>query len=145
MILTKFMRNNRLDLLNPYIGTWKTEGLTKSGEVIKGTDKYEWIEGSFFLTHRVDVMFNDKKIQSLEITHYDDMEDVFRSQSFNNQGNISISTLKIYDDIILIFADTERFIGNFKTETIVGKWEQFDGKNWVEWMDIKLTRMTDRL
>ncbi|WP_316828863.1 hypothetical protein [Pedobacter miscanthi] len=139
------MRNNRLDLLNPYIGTWKTEGLTKSGEVIKGTDKYEWIEGSFFLTHRVDVMFNDKKIQSLEITHYDDMEDVFRSQSFNNQGNISISTLKIYDDIILIFADTERFIGNFKTETIVGKWEQFDGKNWVEWMDIKLTRMTDRL
>jgi hypothetical protein len=145
LILTKFMRNNRLDLLNPYIGTWKTEGLTKSGEVIKGTDKYEWIEGSFFLTHRVDVMFNDKKIQSLEITHYDDMEDVFRSQSFNNQGNISISTLKIYDDIILIFADTERFIGNFKTETIVGKWEQFDGKNWVEWMDIKLTRMTDRL
>ncbi len=69
------------------------------------------------------------------------MEDVFRSQSFDNEGNISISTLKIYDDIILIFADNERFKGNFKADTIEGMWEQFDGKNWVPWMDIKLTRI----
>jgi hypothetical protein len=137
------MRNNRLNLLNPYIGKWKTEGLTKSGDVITGTDTYEWIDGSFFLTHRVDVMFNKKKIQSLEITHYDDMEDVFRSQSFDNEGNIAISTLKIYDDIILIFADTERFKGNFKANTIEGMWEQFDGKNWIPWMDIKLTKLAD--
>jgi len=135
------MRNNRLDLLNPYIGKWKTESLTQSGEVISGTDTYEWIEGGFFLTHKVDVTFDKKKIQSLEITHYDDMEDVFRSQSFDNDGNISISTLKIYDDIILIFADTERFKGNFKTNSIEGLWEQFDGKSWMSWMDIKLTRL----
>lgn len=141
MILTKFMRNNRLDLLSPYIGKWKTEGLTRSGGIITGTDTYEWIEGGFFLTHKVVVSFNNKKVQSLEITHYDDMEDVFRSQSFDNEGNISISTLKIYDDIILIFADTERFKGNFKADTIEGMWEQFDGKNWVPWMDIKLTRI----
>ncbi len=141
MILTKFMRNNRLDLLSPYIGKWKTEGLTRSGGIITGTDTYEWIEGGFFLTHKVEVSFNNKKVQSLEITHYDDMEDVFRSQSFDNEGNISISTLKIYDDIILIFADTERFKGNFKADTIEGMWEQFDGKNWVPWMDIKLTRI----
>lgn len=135
------MRNNRLDLLHPYIGKWKTEGLTKSGEVVTGTDTYEWIEGNFFLTHRVDVMLGNKKIQSLEITHYDDMEDVFRSQSFDNDGNISIATLKIYDDIILIFADTERFKGNFKENIIDGTWEQFDGKKWVDWMDIKLTKI----
>lgn len=135
------MRNNRLNLLNPYIGTWKTEGLTKSGEQITGTDTYEWIEGSFFLKHQVDIMFNNKKIQSLEITHYDDMEDVFRSQSFDNEGNISISTLKIYDDIILIFADAERFKGNFRGNTIEGMWEQFDGKNWMPWMDIRLTKI----
>jgi len=135
------MRNNKLDLLNPYIGKWKTEGLTKTGEIITGTDIYEWIEGSFFLTHRVDVLFGNKKTQSLEITHYDDMEDVFRSQSFDNEGNISIATLKIYDDIILIFADNERFKGNFKGTTIEGSWEQFDGKSWVEWMDIKLTKV----
>eukprot|EP01012_Entosiphon_sulcatum_P049543 TRINITY_DN68170_c0_g1_i1.p1 TRINITY_DN68170_c0_g1~~TRINITY_DN68170_c0_g1_i1.p1 ORF type:complete len:136 (+),score=12.14 TRINITY_DN68170_c0_g1_i1:208-615(+) len=135
------MRNNRLDLLNPYIGNWKTEGLTKSGEVISGTDIYEWVEGNFFLTHRLDVMINDKKVQALEITHYDDMEDVFRSQLFDNKGQISISTLKIYDDIILIFADTERFKGNFRGNTIEGLWEQFNGKNWEPWMDIKLTRI----
>ncbi|RBQ02294.1 hypothetical protein [Pedobacter miscanthi] len=135
------MRNNRLDLLNSYIGKWKTEGLTKSGEIISGTDTYEWVEGNFFLTHKVDVSFGDKKIQALEITHYDDMEDVFRSQSFDNNGCISISTLKIYEDIILIFADTERFKGNFKGNIIEGLWEQFDGKNWVPWMDIKLTRI----
>ncbi|WP_307531357.1 hypothetical protein [Pedobacter sp. W3I1] len=137
------MRNNRLNLLNSYIGKWKTEGLTKSGDIIVGTDTYEWVDGGFFLTHQVDVMFGDKNVRLLEIMHYDDMEDVFRSQSFDNEGNISISTLKIYDDIILIFADTERFKGNFKVDTIEGMWEQFDGKNWVPWMDIKLTRLAD--
>ncbi|MBO9675329.1 MAG: hypothetical protein J7577_17915 [Sphingobacteriaceae bacterium] len=135
------MRNKSLSLLNPYIGKWKTEGLTRSGEAIIGTDTYEWIEGGFFLMHKVDVAFGRKRMQSLEITHYDDMEDVFRSQSFDNKGCISISTLKIYNDIILIFADNERFKGNFKTSTIEGLWEQFDGKNWVPWMDIKLTRV----
>lgn len=135
------MRNKELERLNPYIGKWKTEGCTKTGEVITGTDSYEWIDGGFFLTHKVDVQFNGKQIKSLEITHYDDMEDVFRSQSFDNDGCISISTLKIIDDIILIFADTERFKGNFKTNTIEGLWEQFDGKNWVPWMDIKLTKV----
>ncbi|QDW24213.1 DUF1579 domain-containing protein [Pedobacter sp. KBS0701] len=135
------MRNNRLDLLNPYIGKWKTEGLTQSGEVITGTDTYEWIEGGFFLMHKIDVTFNKKKIQSLEIIHYDDMEDVFRSQSFDNAGKIAISTLKIYDDIILIFADTERFKGNFKGNTIEGLWEQFNGNCWEPWMDIKLTKI----
>ncbi|MDQ0967002.1 hypothetical protein QFZ20_002405 [Flavobacterium sp. W4I14] len=137
------MRNNRFNLLNPYIGKWKTEGLTKSGDIITGTDTYEWVDGGFFLMHQVDIMFGDKKIRSLEITHYDDIEDVFRSQSFDNEGNISISTLKIYDDIILIFADTERFKGNFKAHTIEGTWEQFDGKNWVQWMDIRLTKLAD--
>ncbi|MGM9479473.1 hypothetical protein ACS5PU_23830 [Pedobacter sp. GSP4] len=137
------MRNEKLALLHPYIGTWKTEGLTRAGDIISGTDCYEWVAGGFFLTHKVNVLFGKKQIQSLEITHYDDMEDVFRSQSFDNAGNISISTLKIYDDIILIFADTERFKGNFKANTIEGLWEQFDGKNWQAWMDIKLTRISD--
>ncbi|WP_343524165.1 hypothetical protein [Pedobacter sp.] len=135
------MRNKSFYLLDPYIGKWKTEGLTKSGETIIGTDTYEWIEGGFFLMHKTDITFGKKKIQSLEITHYDDMEDVFRSQSFDNNGRISISTLKIYHDIILIFADTERFKGNFKDNTIEGLWEQFDGKNWMPWMDLKLTRI----
>lgn len=135
------MRNKRLDLLNPYIGKWKTEGLTMLGDIITGTDTYEWVDGGFFLKHQVDLMRGDKAIRSLEITHYDDMEEVFRSQSFDNEGCISISTLKIYDDIILIFADSERFKGNFQTNTIEGTWEQFNGKNWVQWMDIKLTRI----
>jgi len=135
------VRNNKLDLLNPYIGKWKTDGLTKTGEVITGTDTYEWIEGSFFLTHRVEVMFGKRQVQALEIMLYDDIEDVFRSQSFDNEGNISIATLKIFDDIILIFADNERFKGNFKHNTIEGTWEQFDGEKWVDWMDIKLTKL----
>lgn len=135
------MRNKKLDLLNPYIGKWQTEGLTKSGEVISGTDCYEWVDGGFFLTHKVDVKFNGKEIRSLEITHYDDMDDVFRSQSFGNDGVISIATLKIIDDIILIFGDNERFKGNFKTNTIEGQWERFDGKCWASWMDITLTKL----
>lgn len=134
------MKSEKLKLLEPYIGVWKTEGKTVDGNIIKGTDTYEWLAGGFFLTHKVDVAIDKEKVKSLEIIHYDDLEDVFRSQSFDNEGNISISTIKIIDDIILIFLENERFQGHFKAGVIEGVWEKFDGKQWDHWMDIKLTR-----
>ena len=135
------MKNEKLKLLQPYIGSWKTEGKTVDGDIICGTDVYEWLTGGFFLSHKVDVSMGKEKVNSLEITYYDDMDDVFRSQSFGNDGVISIATLKIIDDIILIFGDNERFKGNFKTNTIEGQWERFDGKCWAPWMDITLTKL----
>ncbi|TCD12054.1 hypothetical protein EZ449_03255 [Pedobacter frigidisoli] len=135
------MSKSKLQLLAPYIGVWKTQGTTGNGDLLSGTDIYEWVEGGFFLLHKVDVELNGKEIKSLEITHYDELEDVFRSQSFDDEGNISISTLKIYDDIILIFSDNERFKGNFKESTIEGTWERCDGKKWSHWMKITLTKL----
>ncbi|RDC58202.1 hypothetical protein DU508_04465 [Pedobacter chinensis] len=134
------MKNPKLNLLAPYIGTWNTEGKIVNGTEIIGTDVYEWLDGEFFLSHKVDISLNNKKIKLLEIIYYDDLEDVFRSQSFDNNGNISISTIKIIDDIILIFSDDERFQGRFKSNSIEGSWEKHDGENWLPWMDIKLAR-----
>ena len=137
------MKNEKLKLLQPYIGSWKTEGKTVDGDIICGTDVYEWLTGGFFLSHKVDVSMGKEKVNSLEITYYDDMDDVFRSQSFDHDGNISISTLRIIDDIILIFADNQRFQGHFKAGIIEGTWEQFDGQEWQLWMNIMLTKQKE--
>ncbi|UKT62188.1 hypothetical protein [Pedobacter mucosus] len=134
------MRNVQLKKLEAFIGSWNTEGITNEGLILSGTDSYEWIDGCFFVVHRVNISINKKKTEAIEIIYYDDLENVFRCQSFNNEGNITISTLKIIDDLILIFADDERFIGNFKPGAIVGKWEKFDNNNWQPFMEMKLTK-----
>ncbi|WP_316807275.1 hypothetical protein [Pedobacter agri] len=134
------MRNDKLKLLAPFIGHWTTEGKTEDGNLIKGTDIYEWIEGAFFLMHKVNVQIDDEKISNLEIIHYDDMDDVFRAQSFGSDGAITISSMKIFDDIILIFGDNERFQGNFKGNQITGVWERYVNNQWQPWMNIQLTK-----
>lgn len=136
------MKSDKLKLLEPYTGAWITEGKTVDGHIIKGTDTYEWLPGGSFLTHKVDVTIGKDEIKLLEIIHYDDLEDLFRTQSFDNRGNIAVSTLKIIDDIILIFSEGERFQGHFKKGIIDGVWEQFDGSSWCAWMNIKLTRQS---
>lgn len=134
------MRNTKLDLLNAYIGVWKTSGKTASGDVISGRDIYEWVGGCYFLVHKVDVMFNARRVQSVEITHYDELDDVFRSQSFDSDGNISISSLQIEENSISILSDNQRFNGVFKGDIIAGVWEQFEDNDWKLWMNITLTR-----
>ncbi|QPH39532.1 hypothetical protein [Pedobacter endophyticus] len=134
------MKSEKLKLLAPYTGVWTTEGKTVDGHIISGTDTYEWLPGGSFLTHKVDVTIGKDEIKLLEIIYYDDLEDVFRSQSFDNHGNIAVSTLKIIDDIILIFSERERFQGHFKKGSIDGVWEQFTRGSWCSSMNIKLTK-----
>lgn len=134
------MRNNKLDLLNAYIGIWKTSGNTASGDVISGSDIYEWVGGRYFLVHKVDVMVNARRVQSVEITHYDELDDVFRSQSFDSDGNILISSLQIEENRICILSDNQRFNGFFIGDIIEGVWEQFEDNGWKTWMNITLTR-----
>lgn len=134
------MRNEKLKLLEPFIGHWRTLGNTVDGNLVEGTDIYEWVEGEFFLMHKVSVQIDDQKVSALEIIHYDDMDDIFRTQSFGNDGSITISSMKIMDDIILIFGDNERFQGNFKGSRIKGVWERFVNNKWQPWMKIELIK-----
>lgn len=134
------MRNNKLDLLNPLVGSWITKGQTASGENMIGTDIYDWIDGEFFMLHNVNVVVAGNKVTATEIIHYDDLDDVFRIQSFSNDGLITISTLKIIDDILLIFADRERFQGCIKQNCIKGLWEKLINDEWQPWMNMELTK-----
>jgi hypothetical protein len=138
------MRNKKLELLQPFVGNWTTQGRTVDGKSIIGTDVYKWIDGAFFMIHYVDVNLSDVKTSSVEIIHYDELEDVFRTQAFGSDGSISISTIKIFDNIILIFADSERFQGKFKLNKIEGTWEQRVNGEWQHWMDIQLTKTSCR-
>ncbi|WP_421940265.1 hypothetical protein [Pedobacter sp.] len=135
------MRNSALDLLNGFVGNWKTEGTLPNGTIIQGSDAYEWLDGNFFLLHHVNVRIGDRISKSIEIFHYDELEDVFRAQSFDNEGNISISAMKIEHNKINIEADGLRFKGKFKDNEIVGVWEQYENNCWKKWMDISLSKL----
>lgn len=134
------MRNKALDLLHAYAGSWKTVGTLCDGTKISGKDVYEWVDGQFFMIHSVDVRIGRKLVKSVEIIHYDELEEVFRAQSFDNQGNISISSMRIEMENISIEADDQRFYGKFNREEIVGIWEQYQDGCWKKWMDIKLIK-----
>ncbi|RZL51318.1 MULTISPECIES: hypothetical protein [Pedobacter] len=134
------MRNEKLNLLQPFVGNWVTNGQTADDKNIVGTDIYKWIDGGFFMVHNVDIQIGNEHISSVEIIHYDNLEDVFRTQSFGSDGLISISTIKIYDDIILIFADHQRFQGKFLKNKIVGIWEHRVKDEWQHLMNIQLTK-----
>jgi hypothetical protein len=135
------MRSKVLDLLNAYAGSWKTIGSMCDGTKVKGKDVYEWVDGQFFMVHSVDVKMGSTQVKSIEIIHYDELEDVFRSQSFDNEGNISISAKKIDGSHINIETDNQRFNGEFNQNEIVGVWEQYQEGCWKKWMDIKLIKI----
>ena len=134
------MRNSKLCLLDPLAGIWRTEGKKFNGDIFCGTDSYEWMDGGFFMIHHADILFGNERVQSVEIILYDELDDVFRSQSYDNQGEISISTLTIDRQYISILSDQVRFAGRLSENTIKGIWEKFDGQSWEKWMNIELNK-----
>ena len=61
--------------LAPFVGTWKTTGATRAtadapSELIDATDRYEWMEGGFFLLRHVDAR-TPYAVKALEIIGQD--------------------------------------------------------------------------
>ncbi len=134
--------------LEVFIGRWNTEGLTKEGQFgpatkIIGVDTYEWLEGGFFLVHRVDVQMGDDEVKGIEIIGYDDAKQTYHTYSFDNQGNNAIYEARVLNGIWNFAGESERATVEFSEggNSITGKWERLgDDSNWHPWMDVKLKR-----
>jgi hypothetical protein len=59
-------RNPGLKSLDKLVGTWKVSGPDIDGQVI-----FEWMEGGFFLTQRVDLVHGGHVIKGIEIIGYE--------------------------------------------------------------------------
>lgn len=128
--------------LNSFIGRWITTGKTVDGKKVTGYDTYEWMQGSKFIIHTVDVMIDGEPVKSMEIIGQGEHQNEFTSHSFDNNGSINISIMHFKNNQITIVSERERFKGEITAmgKIIEGKWEQPTNNAWTALMDIKLEK-----
>lgn len=78
--------NPMLEELQKFVGTWELKGapVGAEGETIKGTAKFEWLPGKFFLKQTFSLNFMGMQIESLEIIGYDEETKGLKSTVFSN-------------------------------------------------------------
>lgn len=141
--------DSALKRLDAFAGTWKTEGEIKAIDgypavPVEGTDIYEWLPGGNFLIHKVDVRMGDEQVYTTEIIGYDASTGTYVMHYFDHQGNSGKMAASVDSDIWTFIGETERFTGSFNEagDVISGKWKRLDGDEWVDWMEITLSRIT---
>lgn len=136
--------------LSPLVGTWKTTGATSAtsdapGEPIEATDRYEWMEGGFFLLHHIDSQFPEV-FHGLEVIGHDAASGDCSVTYFDSKGRTLTSTGELKGGVWRIFSATERFAGAFSEdgETLSGMWERSeDGLTWQPWIDLTLRKVRE--
>jgi len=134
--------------LNIFVGKWITEGAiyeSPTGPTLQlnAVDTYEWMPGGHFLIHHVDGYMGKDEVKAIEIIGYDASAQNYATHSYDNHGSISAYQANLLDRTWTITGESERFTGMFSEDgrSLTGRWElSNDGKIWVHWMDIKLTK-----
>lgn len=137
----------RPEALSLFVGTWKTTGATRAtadspSQQIDSTDRYEWLEGRYFLIHHVDAR-TPRASKALEIIGQRAASGGYPVTGFDSEGRTFSSAYALDGRAFHISASTERFAGAFSEDgmTLSGTWERSeDGRTWQPWKDIKLTK-----
>jgi Protein of unknown function (DUF1579) len=155
----------QLDELDALIGVWRTEGRVLSvdgdsaGEII-GTDAYEWLDGRFFVVHRVDVHVAGAPVKAIEIIGFDSRLAKFTARSYDNTGAETAMTASVSAEGVWTFegggevAESATPSGEAGSAAVrstltVAKdgrsmhahWERStDGRTWVSWMRVDFVR-----
>ena len=132
--------------LAPFIGTWQTTGATRasageSSHRIEAVDTYEWMEGGYFILHRIESK-KPTAFTGLEVIGADAGGGYFLHHYDSNGARI-VSKGEIAGREWRVVAKTERFTGTISEDgqTISGSWDRStDGKSWEPWMDITLRK-----
>lgn len=141
----------RPEALSLFVGTWHTTGATRaatsaSSERIDATDRYEWMEGRYFLLHHVDSR-TPHATKALEIIGPAGPDGGFPTRGFDSDGQTFAFTYELDGRTFRNIGLNERFAGAFTEdgETLSGTWGRSeDRRSWQPWMDIKLTKVRAR-
>ena len=81
-----------LKRLEDFIGTWTLEGEFKAGilgpaEKVSGTDRYEWMEGGYFLAGHSNFKSADGTGSSLAVIGYNPGDGIYTYDAFNSMGD----------------------------------------------------------
>ncbi len=134
--------------LRRFVGRWNTKGVLRTsdkmhGEIVTGTDTYEWLAGEYFLLHKADVYIGKEKNQTYEIIGFDNKIGKFTMQHYDSKGSTGLMLAECKKDDWEFIGDDLRFRGGFKNDDkeFSGIWEQrTKDSNWEIFMDITLIR-----
>lgn len=158
--------NRSVQRLGALVGRWRTEGhiVAEPPIPVTGTDIYEWLPGSFFLVHHVDVMIQDQPVQAIEIIgELDQSTGSIIGRAYDNRGDMTILYATVDAEGVWTFTggadiapvaqpSTAKARGAVRSTLTVSPdrsgmtamWERSDnGIDWEPWMDIRFTRMPE--
>lgn len=96
------MPNPDLKSLEPLVGTWRMSGDTR------GSVRYEWLEGGFFLIQHFDFELYDHKVQGIEVIgHLQPFGEApsaeIKSRAYDSVGNTLDYVYELTGDTLIIW------------------------------------------
>jgi hypothetical protein len=146
-----------LELLQPLVGKWHTEGQQYEGPLgpaspFVAVEIFEWLDGGHYLVHRLDGHFGRQAAACIEIMGKHPDGELF-AQTFYNDGNSNTWQLKENGSSGLVLQGSwskgsgEAFRVRYTLEvvdagdTFEGKWEQSrDGESWQTFLEARGTK-----
>ena len=133
-----------LERLERLVGNWRVTGGAR------GTVRYEWMEGGFFLLQHVDLEQFDRKVRGLEVIGHlrafgEEPSEAIVSRYYDTLGNTFDYVYEIEGDTLTIWAGARgspaHYTGKFSSdgETITGDWVYPGGGGYSS----SMTRMGD--
>ncbi len=134
--------------LEPFLGTWRNTGTLydetgKEAGRMNAIDHYEWLEGGFFMLHRVEGRLGHDDIRVLEVIGVQHKGGDVIARFYDNRGMTGGQTNILDGKSFSVDGPRQRFRGQFDDDfqTLEGLWEMADdGKTWRPWMKIVLEK-----
>jgi len=144
-----------LKKLDYFVGTWTSEGDTKPGPMGPGgkwttTDRYQWMEGGFFLTGQTEYSGPEGKSKGPFFLGYDTNDKMFTYDAFSSMGEAGHAKGNLDGDTWTYTSDEKMGGQSFKSRYTMKilsptsysmKYEMSkDGTNWTTVMEGKATK-----
>jgi len=109
-----------LKKLDYFVGTWTLEGDFRPGmmgpaEKVTGIDRYEWMDGGFFLAGHSEFKSAEGNGSSLAVMGYNPLDGIYTYDAFNSMGDVEHAKGSLSDDTWIWTAHAR--IGTKKTQS----------------------------
>ena len=142
--------------LRMFVGEWNVAGRQLDSQVghaaeIAGTERFEWLEGGFFLVHHFDTRVGGVPALCIEVTGFDPATGAYSTHTFYNNGQQAQWRMVERDGIWTLTGEwpmpdgpaqvrcTIEFGDEGNSRTGIRE-SSVDGSRWVRFWEVKSTR-----
>lgn len=138
------------EALEIWVGRWINRGHIvhddgSPGPTITTSDVYEWAPGGFFVLHTAFGRVGDFGGGAIEIIGWDEAAGCYRSDLYDSQGNVVLSSLEARGDTWTYRGETTRatvvFSDDFHVQTVLHERTDDGGATWKVTMQVELLKI----